>query len=175
MRVRSSRSSSAPVLQVLITRAESHEILYHFNIGFPLLDDGTVLDVDTASTVGLNERTQEMVGRAKQVLGPEYGYTPEVVLHDTKTDDAGWVTASVVNSGFDGGRGLSLTVRYRKDELPFLWQWRNFRERGYVMGVEPGNAHMRGRAYNREQGTLQTLEVGERREYTLEVSAALGS
>ncbi len=163
------------VVENLGTRAEAHQILYHFNVGFPLLDAGTVLNVDTNSTTGINEYAQAMVGRAKQVLGPEYGYTPEVVVHDTKTDDAGWVTASVVNGGFDGGRGLSLTIRYRKDELPFLWQWRNFRERGYVMGVEPGNADMRGRGYNRERGTLQVLEVGERREYTLEVSAAFGS
>jgi len=156
------------------TRAEAHMVLYHFNIGFPLLDAGTVLDVDTNRTDALDERFQGMVGRAKQVLGPEYGYDPEVVSHDAKTDDHGWVTASVVNGGFDAGRGLGLTIRYRKDELPFLWQWRNFRERGYVMGVEPGNAHMRGRIYNREQGTLQVLEVGERREYHLEVSASLG-
>jgi hypothetical protein len=42
------------------------------------------------------------------------------------------------------------------------------------MGIEPGNADMRGRAYNRERGTLPILEPGERREYTLEVEAALG-
>jgi hypothetical protein len=80
----------------------------------------------------------------------------------------------VVNPGFQGGRGLALTIRYQKDALPYLWQWRNFKERAYVMGVEPGNAHMQGRAYNREHGTLPILEPGERREYRLEVEAALG-
>jgi hypothetical protein len=42
------------------------------------------------------------------------------------------------------------------------------------MGIEPGNADMRGRAYNRERGTLPILETGERREYTLQVDVALG-
>jgi hypothetical protein len=80
----------------------------------------------------------------------------------------------MLNPAFRGGQGLSLTIRYRKDELPYLWQWRNFCERAYVMGIEPGNADMRGRAYNRERGTLPILQTGERREYTLEVTAALG-
>jgi hypothetical protein len=33
---------------------------------------------------------------------------------------------------------------------------------------------MRGRAYNRARGTLPILQTGERREYRLEVEAALG-
>lgn len=166
------------VVENLGTRPEAHMILYHFNIGFPLLDAGSVLNVDAHRTDGLNEHSQGIVDRAKQVLGPEVGYKEEVVVHDVKIDDAGWASAAVVNANFagghGGGRGLSLTIRYRKDELPYLWQWRNFRERGYVMGVEPGNAHMHGRAYNRERGTLPILEVGERREYHLEITAALG-
>ena len=96
------------------------------------------------------------------------------VEHVSRIYADGRVTAKVNNPGFGGGRGLSLTIRYRKDELPYLWQWRNFKERAYVMGVEPGNAHMHGRAYNREHGTLPILATGERREYTLEVEAAIG-
>jgi hypothetical protein len=42
------------------------------------------------------------------------------------------------------------------------------------MGIGPGTADMRGRASNRERGTLTILEPGERREYTLEVEAAIG-
>ena len=60
-----------------------------------------------------------------------------MLIHDTVPDADGWVSATVVNRGFRDGRGLALQIRYRKDQLPFLVQWRNFRERGYVMGVEP--------------------------------------
>src|SRR3954454_1334381 len=73
-----------------------------------------------------------------------------------------------------GATGLSLTLRYHKNELPYLWQWRNFCDGAYVMGIEPGNADMRGRAYNRARGTLPILQPGERREYHIEVEAALG-
>jgi hypothetical protein len=163
------------VVENLGTRPEEHMILYHFNAGFPLLDEGAVLEVDAARTTGLDERAQTIADVARQVQGPAYGFQEQVVVHDVTPASDGWVTARLYNADFGGGRGLSLTIRYRKEQLPFLWQWRNFRERAYVMGIEPGNADMRGRAYNRAQGTLPVLQVGERREYDLEISAALGA
>lgn len=162
------------VVENLAGRPEAHMILYHFNVGFPLLDEGSRLEVDVNRTDGLDDRAQKIVERARQVTGPEYGYQEEVVVHDVQTDGDGWATARMLNPSFRGGQGLSLAIRYRKAELPYLWQWRNFRERAYVMGIEPGNADMRGRAYNRERGTLPILQTGERREYTLEVTAAVG-
>jgi hypothetical protein len=162
------------VVENLAGRPEAHMMLYHFNVGFPLLDEGSRLDVEVNRTDGLDERAQRIVESARHVQGPVYGYQEEVVVHDVKPDADGWVMARMVNPSFQGGRGLAMSVRYRKNELPYLWQWRNFRQRAYVMGIEPGNADMRGRAYNRERGTLPILEMGERREYTLEVEAALG-
>jgi hypothetical protein len=162
------------VVENLAGRPEAHMILYHFNVGFPLLDDGSFLDVKANRTDGLDERAQAIVERARQVQGPEYGYQEEVVVHDVEPDGDGWATARMVNPSFSGGRGLSLTIRYHKNELPYLWQWRNFCEHAYVMGIEPGNADMRGRAYNRARGTLPILQTGERRDYHLEVEAALG-
>ena len=163
------------VVENLGTRPEPHMILYHFNVGFPLLDDGAVLEVDAARTDGLDERAQAIAATARQVQGPVYGFQEQVVVHDVTPAADGRVSARMLNPRFQGGRGLALTIRYRKDQLPYLWQWRNFKERAYVMGIEPGNADMRGRAYNRERGTLPILEVGERREYDLEVEAALGA
>ncbi|MCC6174937.1 MAG: aldose 1-epimerase family protein [Chloroflexi bacterium] len=162
------------VVENLAGRPEPHMMLYHFNVGFPLLDDGTELEVRASRTVGLDERSRAVESTAHTAHGPVYGFEEEVLVHDVEPDADGWITARVVNTAFGGGRGLALAIRYRKDELPYLWQWRNLRERAYVMGVEPGNADMRGRAYNREHGTLPVLEPGERREYHLEVAALLG-
>lgn len=174
-RLGENRFTVQDVVENLGGRPEPHMILYHFNAGFPLLDDGTELEVRSTRVEGLDDRSRAVEATARQVHGPVAGFEEEVLVHDVEPDEAGRVTARVVNRAFDGGRGLSLTIRYRKDELPYLWQWRNLRERAYVMGVEPGNAHMRGRAYNREHGTLPVLEPGERRAYHLEVEAALGA
>jgi hypothetical protein len=162
------------VVENLAGRPEPHQILYHFNVGFPLLDDGSELEVKTARIEGLDDHAKAVEATAHQIHGPVYGFQEQVLVRDVEPDADGWASARVVNRAFDGGRGLALTIRYHKAELPYLWQWRNLRERAYVMGVEPGNAHMSGRVYNREHGTLPILEPGERREYHLEVEAAHG-
>jgi hypothetical protein len=41
--------------------------------------------------------------------------------------------------------------------------------RNYVVGMEPANCSVLGRAAERQRGTLQFLEPGERREYHLEI------
>jgi hypothetical protein len=42
-------------------------------------------------------------------------------------------------------------------------------EGAYVLGLEPGNCHVEGRARERERGTLEFIEPGERREFSLEI------
>jgi hypothetical protein len=61
------------VVENLAGRPEAHMILYHFNVGFPLLDAGSRLEVDVDRTDGLDDRAQKIVERARQVKGPEYG------------------------------------------------------------------------------------------------------
>ena len=93
-----------------------------------------------------------------------------MLIHDTVPDADGWVSATVVNRGFRDGRALALQIRYRKDQLLFLVQWRNFRERGGD-GRRASNADVRGRAFNRERGTLTELAPATA-EYHLEVEVA---
>ena len=40
----------------------------------------------------------------------------------------------------------------------------------YVVGLEPANCHVEGRAVERERGTLQIMQPGEVRRYHLEIS-----
>ena len=43
------------------------------------------------------------------------------------------------------------------------------------MGIEPGNASMLGREWNRKQGLLQHIEPGEIREFNLEIGVLDGA
>jgi hypothetical protein len=160
------------VVENLGTRPEPHMIVYHFNVGFPLLAEGAELVVRPGLDAGRDILTDQDVPDYRQAIAPTPMFAEQVFLHDTTPGPDGRVTAAVVNRDFNGGRGLALAIRYSKDELPYLWQWRCMRERLYVFGVEPSNADIRGRAHNRQQGTLVELAPGERREYHLEVEVA---
>jgi Domain of unknown function (DUF4432) len=65
--------------------------------------------------------------------------------------------------------GLGLYVKQRPDQLPWLWQWKQLGLGTYVAGVEPANCFGRGRADDRQRGTLQFLGPGERRAFSLEI------
>jgi hypothetical protein len=65
---------------------------------------------------------------------------------------------------------LGLSIRYRPDELPYFWQWRMVGEGTYVMGLEPANCHLLGRAEERRADRLPLLAAGERRIHHLEIS-----
>ena len=40
----------------------------------------------------------------------------------------------------------------------------------YVLGIEPANCHVEGRARERERGTLEFLQPGEKRNFYLELA-----
>ncbi len=160
------------VVENLGARPEPHMIVYHFNVGFPLLGEGAELVVRPMLDAGHDILTEQEVLGYRRAITPAAAFAEQVFLHDPTPGPDGRVTAAVVNREFRGGQGLALAIRYDREALPYLWQWRCMRERLYVFGVEPSNADIRGRAYNREHGTLVELAPGERREYQLEVEVA---
>jgi len=51
-------------------------------------------------------------------------------------------------------------VRFRTAELPHLVQWKMMGQGIYVVGLEPGNCWVQGRAHDRYSGVLQFLDPG---------------
>lgn len=122
-----------------------HELLYHVNVGYPLVDRGAL--------VALGEERLE-------VTGPQEGFVEHVSQHDLPVDGRGAVVATVENEAF----GLALDVRYRKAELPNFMCWYMMGEGAYVIGLEPSTA-----ALNevREPETMSYLAPGEGVDYEL--------
>jgi hypothetical protein len=59
-------------------------------------------------------------------------------------------------------------------ELPRFIQWKMTGEGTYVLGLEPANCWTQGRIKERERGTLQFLDPGERREFFLQIGILEG-
>src|SRR5690606_40341643 len=80
----------------------------------------------------------------------------------------GTVTVGVVNpsAGPDGCFGVY--IRYDSTHLPRFTQWKQMGEQEYVVGLEPCNCGVQGRAVDESQGLLHVLDPGERREYRFE-------
>ena len=70
------------------------------------------------------------------------------------------------------GSGLKLDLTYHPGQLPNLVHWKRFEQGSYVLGLEPANCRVDGRAEERARGTLSYLKPGEKRCYELEFAVS---
>ena len=69
---------------------------------------------------------------------------------------------------------MGLYFRYPLACMKQLTTWSHMVRGEYICGIEPGNANMRGRAWHREQGLLESLGPRESRHFSLEVGVVEG-
>jgi hypothetical protein len=146
-----------------------HMFLQHFNLGFPLVSAQTRLELPEGEAVARDADAQAGIAAWSEFQEPTPGYREQVFYHDLRADDQGMLKVSLSNPPFDHGRGLRVYWKYKKSDYPILVEWKMMGEGLYVVGVEPANCHVEGRASERQRGTLQMLQPQEARTYLLEV------
>ncbi len=160
-------------------RVTDHMMLYHINIGFPSVNDAGRLIAPTVKATPRDTDAIEGFDRYSRMQAPQAGFREQVYFHQFATNSDGHVTAAVVDpntpagDGSDPGFGVFCT--YRPSELPNFIEWKMMDSGTYVVGIEPANCLVIGRASERERGTLQQLQPGEIRSYHLEIGVLSGS
>ncbi len=149
-----------------------HMILYHVNLGYPILDAAARIVVPAERTEPRDDEARAGVEDWMRAEAPVPGYKERVYFHTVRADARGEALAAVVNPNLDGG--LAAYVRYRPEELPHLVQWKMMCAGTYVVGLEPANARVMGRSHERNAGRLQYLEAGETRRYHVEIGVLQG-
>lgn len=155
-----------------------HMLLYHVNIGWPVLAEGAeVLAPIAATPFTAHDPGITAIGYRHQP-GPQDRFREQVYAHEVMPEADGLVPAALVNPGFDWGdgrTGLGFLMEYYKHELPCLLQWQNLQAGYYVMGIEPLTVWpMGGREEQKKRGEVRWLEHGESCDYTLRFSAVAG-
>jgi hypothetical protein len=145
-----------------------HMLLYHVNIGWPVLGE----HAEVVAGVGKPRvATAEAAGADwRAVDPPRFPSEEQVWEHTPCPDAAGLGRAAVLNSDIGDGRPLGVELAWSHETLPRLFQWRVMSDQNYVVGLEPGNAPIEGRARAREEGTLVILEPGEERRTSLRLT-----
>jgi hypothetical protein len=144
-----------------------HMLLYHFNFGWPLVDEGTKLIWQgdwQAREGGMNGdifRDGYDFRTCPAPLDLHRGTGEAVAFIDATPDPTGGCSAGLYN----GRLGLAVALRFQKNQLPWLTNWQHWGRGEYVTGIEPGTHPPIGQAKAREQQTLLFLEPGERRAY----------
>lgn len=150
-----------------------HMLLYHFNFGFPLLTEETEILFPSEQIIPRDEGTA--VAGFDRWQAPETGYRERVYYHHKLITRDNWAEAVIKTPRFplgNGQEGKTLTVRlgWSTKHLPRLVQWKMPGAGVHVLGIEPANCHVEGRALERERGTLVMLQPGETRKYELSIN-----
>lgn len=148
--------------------------LQHINLGWPLLDEYATLHLPESTTEPRDTAAENGVEECRRFSAPVAGYREQVFYHDCTPDEEGQVQAAVLNRRFDENRGLGVYIQYQKADYPNLVQWKMMREGTYVLGIEPANCRVDGRAAERERGTLQFLQPGEKRTLGMAIGVLSG-
>jgi len=128
----------------------------------PLWSEGATLALDARATT---PRDDDAVGPWDRALEPVAGARERVFEHEVAVGADGWCTATVDSPV----TGLRLALRWEATGLPRLHQWVQPAPGIAVLGLEPANCSVLGRAVDRTAGRLPVLEPGEERVTRLEV------
>ena len=161
------------VVTNLSPRRTPHMMLYHINGGFPVVEAGSRFVSSTRRAQPVDDDAKEDMAHFYLNDPPTRDRKDRCYYHDMATDSGGFAYAALVNKNLP--EQLGFCVKYKKSELPMFTQWKVNALQEYVVGMEPANCGVEGRAKERERGTLQFLEPGEVREYHLEISVLSGS
>jgi hypothetical protein len=143
-------------------------LLYHINLGFPLLDESSELVSEPHPVEPHDAAAEPGLHGWMQFQKPTPGYAEQVFYHDLPADQKGWAGVHLVNRA----RKLGVHVRFQKATLPNLVQWKMMGQGTYVLGLEPANCRVGGHSQERARGTLQILQPGEMREFRVEIEVS---
>lgn len=149
-----------------------HMLLYHFNFGYPLVDEGTDIlwEGSWQSRGGAGNDfifSEQNYPNLKKCLPPikeHLGSGESVGYIDIEADPSGICEAGLLN----GKLGLEAKLRFSKEQMPWLLNWQHFGKNEYVVGMEPSTHILTGRSAAQKNGTIIMLQPEEKKMYNLE-------
>ena len=137
---------------------ESMMLLYHFNFGYPFLDENAVVLLPTLKVTPRDKEARKNADKWNQMEAPAVNEPERVYLHELAADENGNTFAGLFNLKSNLGVKISFNKRY----LPKFVQWKSISAGDYVMGLEPTNSDVYGRVQEGEQiHKMQPFECEE--------------
>ena len=135
------------------------QMLYHVNLGAPLLGEGARVLLPSAAVAPRDPRASEDLDTWRTYRGPTAGYVEQVYFHDLAAAASGETLAALGSA--DGASAAVL--RFNRNELPCFAQWKctQAESDGYVTGLEPGTNYPNPKPFERSKGRVVKLAPGE--------------
>lgn len=135
-------------------------LLYHCNMGYPLLDEGAELMFPSIKVIPRDAEAEKGIDVYDQVIAPEAGWPEQCFMHEMPSKNG--VTAVAI---YNEKIGIGVKLEYSSDTLDQFGEWKSMKARDYALGLEPSNSSFQGRKAARDNGILKTLNPGETKEF----------
>lgn len=147
--------------------AATMQMLYHVNIGQPLLDPGARLVAPIAKVAPRDKHAAEDMGTWRTIAAPMSGYEEQVYFAELTGDNDGNTQALLRNSAGNAG----CRVRCTKQMLPYFVLWKNTAalEDGYVAGLEPATNFPNPHTFEAQHRRVVNLPAGQSWQNTLHI------
>jgi hypothetical protein len=150
-----------------------HAWLLHINFGYPLLDAGAEVCVDSpryepTDAPESHARFRDGVEFKKMLAPQEHHRGPDSAVayfFPKAIDISGNTTVAIVNPKLS----LGVAVHYNTRQFPRMGNWQHFGPGEYVTALEPMNGTVDGRAADRARGFLDQIKPGERKSYDYQI------
>lgn len=145
------------VLQNRGTREEDYCLLYHVNVGYPMLDEGAELVDDAEEVIPRTAWAEKHMKGRRKMTAPDPNQeemcyflrlkTPKVTLCNRKL-------------------GRAFTLAFSGETLPHFVEWKSMAAGDYALGLEPSTTELDDRF------RYSKLPAGEKRTFSITLSVA---
>jgi hypothetical protein len=143
-------------------------LLYHCNFGYPIVSEDTELFLPEGDVIPRDDKAKRMLERYKIFESPTNNYPEIVFYHDLKMNESGKMYACLYNKTLEKN-GLGAYVKFNKNQLPNLTEWKQMGEGDYVVALEPGTWYPEPRAKVRKEGNLLFIQPSEKKKVEIEI------
>ncbi|MHB8277529.1 MAG: aldose 1-epimerase family protein [Candidatus Humimicrobiaceae bacterium] len=143
-------------------------ILYHINIGYPVLDTSSKIIEGKVKVEPFDNESKSGLINYYEFPEPLAEFKQQLFFHDIEADSEGNSNIAIINEDFNNGEGIGIWLKFNKENLPYLVQWKQCGLGEYVCGIEPANSLVRGRSVEKEKGTLKFIKPGEKINFRVE-------
>jgi len=144
-------------------------LLYHINLGYPLVRAGARLHTPSHAVYPRDEVARPGFDRWPDYDAPTAQYPQQVFFHHLNANAEGVSRIALAQDDF------GLEVEWDTSTLPYFTQWKNTCQGMYVSGVEPGNCIPEGQNAARDHGRLVHLEPGEDQTFRVRLAVLDGA
>jgi hypothetical protein len=148
-------------------------LLYHFNIGFPLLDENSELLLNPASTDFFDDAARDGAPDMLRFQKPTHEYLRQVFLHTLRQDPEGHTMAALVNRHLEGSP-LGVYLEFDRSQLPEFFTFKMMGQGDYQLGLEPSNCLPMGRAFEKSRDGWKFIEPQSTKSFDLEIGVIDG-